>query len=58
MMTGSRYYHHDDYDAILRLLAGGLHPERMVTHRFSLPEARVAFNLFDAGQAAKVLQQS
>jgi propanol-preferring alcohol dehydrogenase len=54
-MTGSRYYHHGDYDDILRLLAGGLRPERMVTHRFPLREAPAAFQLFDAGQAAKVL---
>ena len=40
-----------------RLLAGGLHPERMVTHRFSLSEAPTAFRLFDAGQAAKVVLQ-
>jgi threonine dehydrogenase-like Zn-dependent dehydrogenase len=54
-MTGSRYYHHGDYDAILQLLAGGLQPERMVTHRFALDEASEAFRLFDAGQTAKVL---
>jgi propanol-preferring alcohol dehydrogenase len=56
-MTGSRYYHHADYDDILQLLAGGLHPERMITHRFSLSEAPSAFSLFDAGQAAKVVLQ-
>jgi propanol-preferring alcohol dehydrogenase len=56
-MTGSRYYHHADYDAILQLLAGGLHPERMVTHRFPLDEAPAAFRLFDAGQTAKVVLQ-
>jgi threonine dehydrogenase-like Zn-dependent dehydrogenase len=56
-MTSSRYYHHADYDEILQLLAGGLHPERMVTHRISLSEAPEAFHLFDTGQAAKVVLQ-
>jgi propanol-preferring alcohol dehydrogenase len=56
-MTGSRYYHHADYDAILQLLAGGLQPERMVTHHFALSEAPAAFGLFDAGQTAKVVLQ-
>lgn len=56
-MTGSRYYHHSDYDPILRLLHDGLHPERMITHRFALTEAAQAFSLFDAGRAAKVILQ-
>src|SRR5207302_496982 len=47
-MTGARYYHISDYDDILRLIAGGLRPERMVTHHFPLPETPHAFSLFDA----------
>ncbi len=56
-MTGSRYYHYDDYDAILHLIHDGLRPERMITHRFPLAEAAQAFSLFDAGQSAKVMLQ-
>jgi propanol-preferring alcohol dehydrogenase len=54
-MTGARYYHHADYDEILRLLAAGLRPERMVTHRMPLAEAPRAFSLFDAGHSAKIV---
>jgi threonine dehydrogenase-like Zn-dependent dehydrogenase len=54
-MTGARYYHHADYDEILRLLADGLRPERMVTHRMPLSEAPRAFSLFDAGNSAKIV---
>jgi threonine dehydrogenase-like Zn-dependent dehydrogenase len=56
-MTGSRYYHHGDYDHILRLLAEGLRPERMITHHCALAEAPAAFGLFDSGQTAKVVIQ-
>ena len=56
-MTGSRYYHHADYDAILRLLHDGLRPERMITHRLPLDQAPQGFGLFDAGHAAKVILQ-
>jgi len=54
-VTGARYYHHSDYDEILRLIASGLRPERIITHRFPLSEAPNAFSLFDAGHAAKVV---
>ena len=54
-MTGSCYYHLSDYDDILRLIAGGLHPERMITHCYPLAEAAEAFAVFDAGQAVKVI---
>jgi propanol-preferring alcohol dehydrogenase len=54
-MTGARYYHYSDYDDIVALIAGGLHPERMITHRFPLDEAAAAFDLFDAGKSAKVV---
>ena len=54
-MTGTRYYHLSDYDAILQLIEDGLRPERTVTHRFPLSEAPAAFALFDAGRSAKTL---
>jgi propanol-preferring alcohol dehydrogenase len=54
-LTSSRYIHLSDYDAILRLIADGLHPERMITHRFPLHEAPRAFSMFDAGETAKAL---
>jgi threonine dehydrogenase-like Zn-dependent dehydrogenase len=54
-MTGTRYYHMSDYDAIVDLIESGLHPERIVTHRFALKEGTEAFTLFDAGRTAKTL---
>lgn len=54
-MTGSVYYHITEYDDIVHLLARGLHPERMVTHRFPLADGPDAFKLFDTGTAAKVV---
>ncbi len=54
-MTGTRYYHLSDYEEILALVADGLSPERMITHRFPLGDAPHAFALFDAGETAKTL---
>jgi propanol-preferring alcohol dehydrogenase len=54
-MTGTRYYHVSDYDDILQLIASGLRPERIVTHRFALADAPQALQLFDLGQTAKVV---
>lgn len=37
-----------------RLVRWDLHPEKIVTHRFELSEARQAYALFDGGQTGKV----
>lgn len=54
-ITGTRYYHHGDYDEALALLRKGFKPVRMLTHRFKLSEAPGAFQLFDEGKSGKVV---
>lgn len=41
-------------EVIERLAAWGEHPERIVTHRFSLAEAAPAYQLADQGVSGKV----
>jgi threonine dehydrogenase-like Zn-dependent dehydrogenase len=36
------------------LVRWNLHPEMMVTHRFTLAQAREAYELFDSGKTGKV----
>jgi L-iditol 2-dehydrogenase len=54
-ITGTRYFHHGDYDEALALLRKGFKPVRMLTHRFKLSEAPEAFQLFDQGKTGKVV---
>lgn len=55
MLSGSCCFPLGEYDAILRLLKGGLDPRRLITHRFPLQEAPEAYRVFDAGQTGKVV---
>ena len=41
-------------DLVERLVRWGLHPDRLVTHRFRLDQAREAYEVFDGGQTGKV----
>jgi threonine dehydrogenase-like Zn-dependent dehydrogenase len=41
-------------DLVENLVRWNLHPEVMVTHRFSLHQAREAYELFDSGKTGKV----
>ena len=41
-------------DLVEHLVRWNLHPDRMVTHTFSLDQAREAYELFDAGKTGKV----
>jgi len=54
-LSGSCCFPLGEYDAILRMLEGGLDPTRLVTHRFSLEEAAEAYRVFDGGMTGKVL---
>ena len=38
-----------------RLSRWDLHPERTVTHRFSLAQAAEAYNVMDKGQCGKIV---
>ena len=42
-------------DLVELLVRWGLHPDRMVTHRFGLDQARKAYEAFDAGKTGKVV---
>ena len=57
-ITGTRYFHHGDYEEALALLRKGFKPVRMLTHRFKLSEAPEAFQLFDQGKTGKVVLAS
>jgi threonine dehydrogenase-like Zn-dependent dehydrogenase len=54
-ITGTRYFHHGDYDDAIALMRKGFRPERMVTHRFNLSDGPEAFRLFDQGKTGKVV---
>jgi threonine dehydrogenase-like Zn-dependent dehydrogenase len=41
-------------DLVEHLVHWNLHPEQIVTHRFTLEQAREAYELFDSGQSGKV----
>jgi threonine dehydrogenase-like Zn-dependent dehydrogenase len=41
-------------DLVEHLVRWGLHPDRLVTHQFSLDQAREAYELFDQGKTGKV----
>jgi threonine dehydrogenase-like Zn-dependent dehydrogenase len=41
-------------DLVELLVRWNLHPEEIVTHRFTLEQAREAYELFDSGQSGKV----
>jgi threonine dehydrogenase-like Zn-dependent dehydrogenase len=41
-------------DLVEHLVRWGLHPEVMVTHRFTLDQAREAYEIFDGGRTGKV----
>lgn len=41
-------------DLVELLVRWNLHPEEIVTHRFSLEQAKEAYELFDSGQSGKV----
>ena len=41
-------------DLVEHLVRWGLHPDAMVTHRFTLEQARDAYEIFDGGQTGKV----
>src|SRR6185437_6347248 len=41
-------------DLVEHLVRWNLHPDRLVTHRFPLDQAREAYELFDAGRTGKV----
>ena len=41
-------------ELVEKLVAWNLHPEQIVTHRFSLEQAREAYEIFDSGQSGKV----
>jgi threonine dehydrogenase-like Zn-dependent dehydrogenase len=41
-------------DLVELLVRWNLHPEETVTHRFTLEQAREAYELFDSGQSGKV----
>jgi propanol-preferring alcohol dehydrogenase len=53
VMTGSTYFPLGKYEEVLRL-ARRVAPERLISHRFPLAQAREAFELFDRGETAKV----
>jgi threonine dehydrogenase-like Zn-dependent dehydrogenase len=42
------------FDLVEHLVRWGLHPDRLVTHQFSLDQAREAYELFDLGKTGKV----
>lgn len=41
-------------DLVEHLVRWGLHPDRLVTHRFRLDQAREAYEVFDGGKTGKV----
>ncbi len=41
-------------DLVEHLVRWGLHPDRMVTHQFTLDQAREAYEIFDQGKTGKV----
>lgn len=41
-------------DLVEDLVRWNLHPEVMVTHRFTLNQARETYELFDSGKTGKV----
>ena len=54
-VSGSVGYTEATWTRTLKLLGQGLRPSRIVTHRLPLVEWRVAFDLFERKEAAKVL---
>ncbi len=54
-VTGSVGYTEATWHRTLKLLAQGLRPSRIVTHRLPLAQWREAFDLFERKEAAKIL---
>lgn len=54
-VTGSVGYTEETWARSLKLLARGLRPSRIVTHRLPLAQWREAFDLFERKEAAKIL---
>lgn len=54
-LQGSVGYTRATWDRSLELLAGGLRPSRIVTHRFPLKDWQTGFDLFEKQAALKVL---
>ena len=52
---GTRNFNTAEFDEMVALVRRGLPVEQTVTHRFPLPEAEAAFELFRSGQCGKIL---
>ncbi len=54
-LSGSTVFPVTEYDEICELFAAGLAPERFITHRYSVEQAKDAYETFTAGQTGKVI---
>jgi propanol-preferring alcohol dehydrogenase len=52
---GTRNYNTGEFSEMIALVRRGLPVEKVITHRFPLPDAEAAFQLFRSGECGKVL---
>ncbi|MBI3922461.1 MAG: zinc-binding dehydrogenase [Armatimonadetes bacterium] len=56
-LMGSWFFHYCEFGAMVNLYRRGLRVDKLVTHRFPLEEAPLAFSEFSAGRTGKVVLQ-